>query len=228
MYSFFINRMTCINLRKIYIGFFSTLFLILIICLYRLYKTPTIIPTNNLADFDFQTGDLLFIRYVSKWSKVICIGSLVDISHTAFIYKKDGEIFIIEMSNYTNYDEPDVEKLKGLCIVPLKKWLILNDGRICGYRKCKTTLNCDLKINSLLEKYKNINLDMNLLNWMSVIFNTPNRFITKNDYYCSEFIALLLQKLDILDTFYDPSFYSPAKLSKIKGYFKIKYFNIDL
>jgi len=216
--------------KKIIIGFFIPLILLLIFCFIRLYQTPKLVENCKLKDIcdKLETGDLLFVRYNSKWGKIISIGTLVDLSHSAFVYKQNKDVFIIEMSDYTNYDEPDVEKLKGLCIIKLDKWISLNKGRICIWKKYfgDKKIN-ENKINKIIKKYKNINLDMDLLNWSSVFFKNKNKKEIKTDYFCSEFIALLLQKLKILNDYYDPSFYSPAKLTNIKNYSEMKIFNID-
>lgn len=206
---------------------FIPLLLLFVISYYRIYLTPKLIPTCEINNIKLETGDLIFIRYESKHGKIIKVVTDSDWSHTAFVYRKNGNVYLIEVADYTNYDEPDVKDLCGLCIIPIDKWLQLNDGRICGYRKCQQPPT-NKAVEDLLQQYHHITLDMDLYNWSAILFHTKNKKVPKNNYFCSEFIAFLMQRLGLLDDTINPGYYSPGRLAKADGYSEIKIFYIDV
>jgi len=196
---------------------------------YRLYLTPHLTPNCNFENIGpkLETGDLLFVRYSGKYGKLIRIVTGADWSHTALVYRKGDDVFLIEVADYTRYDEPDVEELSGLCVIPLNKWLQLNSSRICGYRRCQQTRPSSSDIQRALQQYDSVTLDMDLYNWSATLFPTKNKACDKNNYYCSEFIALLLQKFGMLPDDINPGYYSPVRLTTINGYSKIKTFYLE-
>jgi hypothetical protein len=215
---------TKINWITVFLIVFISLFIFFSIAYYRYYTTPTITITNNITTNklknEIKTGDLIFIEYDSKYSTVINIFSQTKWSHVGFIYSTNNSINVIEVSYYSdsNYD--------GLCVIPLDKWLKLNKGRKCGIKKLKNSISINLKvIENILAKFKYIKLDLDLLNWGKTLVkrNYKQRNLIKQRYFCSEFIALLLQKLKIIDCIYTPDSYSPIDLYNLHNYYSTEY-----
>ncbi len=205
---------------------FIPLLLLFLFSFYRLYLTPHLIPNCKFETIkpELQTGDLIFIRYRSKYGKLIRVVTGADWSHIAFVYRQGDKVFLVEVADYTSYDEPDVEDLHGLCIIPLKKWLQLNDARICGYRKYQQARPLNSDVQRLLQRNQDITLDMDLYNWSTTLFRSKNSRICKNNYFCSEFIASMLQELGMLSDDINPGYYSPARLATVDRYAKMKTF----
>jgi len=210
------------------------LIIIALFCLYRIYisnplqtdlvreKTPD--EVENIL----ETGDLVFIRYSSKHGKIVKIVTDSHWTHTGLVYRRNGECYIIEVADYTGHDHPEHN---GLCIIPFDDWVELNDERICGYRKYtgrKSREKLEKQLAILLEKYKDIKLTMALYDWSAILFNRVYDNSRDDKYFCSEFIAALLQELRILNRNYHCSSFSPKKLEDISNYGKtIMFFNIN-
>jgi hypothetical protein len=179
---------------------------------YRM-KYP-LLPQENSEENDIdwtavKTGDMLFLHYESIHAKLIKVFARSDWSHAALIYRKnDHDIYVIEMSNYKDID------MKGLCVVPLKQWLHLNSDRLCCYAEYVNSKPIDTNvIEELLEKYRKIELDMNLGNWLQSIVKIKHKGLNlKEKYFCSEFAATMLQELDLLDQTWVARSYTPLDL----------------
>lgn len=194
--------------------------ILLVISSVRLWKTsqPTPTASRNVILEQLDTGDLLFVRYHSKHGYLIRAGTGDVWSHTALVCKHPytTEISIIEMADYTEYSHDNVEGLCGLCIVPLQQWLELNEDRLCGYRRCKHRPTFQ-QIQRAINGHNATQLDMDLRNWAKTLVwlkSNSDEPPNKTHYFCSEFIAMILQKLGLLDSEYSASCYSPARLAR--------------
>lgn len=173
-----------------------------------------LLPEENVEENDIdwtkvKTGDMLFLHYESLHAKLIKVFARSDWSHAALIYRKtDEDIYVIEMSNYKDLG------MKGLCVVPLKQWLKLNADRLCCYAEYVNSKSIDSDdIEELIKKYKTIQLDMSLGNWIQSIVKIKfNGLDVKETYFCSEFAATMLQELDILDRTWVARSFTPLDL----------------
>jgi hypothetical protein len=215
--------MNDVNWVEVFYIVFGTIIIISLIILYRYYTTPILNITNNsnLEDIKnkLNTGDLLFLEYNSTYSKLINIFTRTRWSHVSFVYKTKKGIYIIEVTYYksTNFS--------GLCVIPIDKWFDINQGHKCGFKKLETGKISKQVINKLLKDYKNIRLDLNLIHWLRPIFkkNYSKSNKIKTEYFCSEFIALLLQELGILKCKYTPDSYKPIDLYNLENYSSIDF-----
>lgn len=188
---------------------------------YRLHVTQPPLVTTKIENIDkqFKTGDLLVVNYRSKHGRLIRVTTGAFWSHIGLVIVLNNEIFIIEI---TDYDE----KYKGLCMIPLNDWLDINSGRYCGY--CPINKNIESnQIKELLDRYSDVTLDMDLFNWAQTLSWKDNRYLEKESYFCSEFIAMILQELRLLSLEKDPACYSPQKLLGLKDYGKTRVFYLD-
>lgn len=199
-----------------------TVLFLVVIC-WRLHTTSRVTVTTTLNSIreELSTGDLIFVNYNSKYGKLIrtCIGSIW--SHVAVVLAQNGTSYIVEVFNYSG-DGPE-----GLCVTPLQEWIGLNIGRVCGYKKYTGDAISSTQLADILKDYNGVKVDMDLLNWISCFRHIPNKQLrssVKSHYFCSEFIALLLQRLQVLPKTLDPSTYSPHTLTETPNYNKLLVF----
>lgn len=188
---------------------------------YRLAKTvvpPVTTNIDNISD-RLETGDLVVVNYNSKHGKIIRIATETVWSHIGLVIVIDEKPYIIEVADYN-------KDYKGLSLIPLDDWKDINSGRYCGYLPTDSYIDTQ-ELYDLLKPYYGIELDMDLLNWAHTLGWKDNRYEEKTEYFCSEFIALILQKLGKLSCDKDPSCYSPQKILDIKGQVNLDVFYLE-
>jgi len=189
-----------------------TLIVIFIIVLFRLH---------NAVDYNFRkfprdkihkhlkTGDLIGISYPSLRGKLVKVFTGSSWAHVGMIIEMKGKgPCVLEMGRYSRCK-------RGVLIHPIEEWLEFNDEKLITWRPYHGSLapSDRLKLEQFLEKHKHKREDMFIVSWLKSMVKmsyTPNK--VKNEYYCSEFIAHLLQEIGIIRKDCDPSGYCPQEL----------------
>jgi len=193
------------------IVFLTVIYLIILfLILYWRLNTNNLIPQytittpKDVVKFNLKTGDLLYSTYSSIYGKITKIITGSDWSHVALILNDN----VVEVAVY-----PDNPVYDGLCIIPIKEWLKLNENRIIGFQKGITIDNKVL--NNIIREYTNVKLDLDLYNWRKVIFKEKFRKnLIKEKYFCSELIAEILNKTGI-QLLWTPASYSPKDIMNL-------------
>ena len=191
--------------------------LVILIFALAVSRVPDPIPGNmtvNELKEKIGTGDLLLVKYRSKHGVLVKSFTESSWSHVALVYNKS----VVEISGYN-------DDYYGLCVIPIDKWLSLNKKRLCGYKKYRGKPIDEEKLNYLLEKYNGVELDAFLINWLKAMFKvewSPQE--KKEDYFCSEFTALLLQELSVIPKQWTPTSYSPKMFNEMKEWDETKVF----
>jgi hypothetical protein len=189
-------------------------FLLLIWYIYILKFLPSLhdlLHTKNLKILNktrvlkiCDNGDLLFLSGASPGENMIkwCTASYV--SHIAFLFRENGILYVWEADIGQNKKEGArvstfVDKLKywkGEKIGIIKRWM--------GNRPLtKDILNI---IKTLFDK----KMDSNMMAWLVANYRSLHSFFrSKDDVFCSEIIAMTLQKLQMIAIDHDPVSYSP-------------------
>lgn len=160
--------------------------------------------TSHLANMNFNDGDLIAISYDSIRGKLVKIFTGSVWAHIGMIVTKNKQTYVLEMAYYD-------ENERGQILKPLGEFLNWNYGRIIGIRK----YNGDRKFPcERIWRIVNSNLteDMNVVSWLKACFKVPYRRSNKDYYFCSEYIAHLLQECGVLQKKYMPSSYKPWEL----------------
>lgn len=206
------------------IVFFTVVISLLVIGIVIWYRLQSTLPPKITNEIDnvlpkLKTGDLLFVNYRSKHGRIIRIATKTFWSHIGMVIVIDDDTYVIEVADYS-------EEYEGLCLIPIADWLDINSSRYCGYSPIDKSIPAD-SIQVILEEYKGTTLDMDLFNWAQTLGWKENRYVTKKSYFCSEFIALLMQKLGLLSCEKDPACYSPERLMGLRGYGNLDVFYLD-
>ncbi len=201
---------------------FLLLFLIIIIWSYQLSK-PFDKPKDeielNKIENELETGDLIAVSYQSIRGNLVKCFTGSSWTHLGMIYKdcNTGEVFVLEVSYYTN-------KEQGIIKRPLRYWLDWNEDRDIVYIKHIGTPISSNDIDRILTKMPNVSPDTNVVNWLKTLVKRPYypRNLNK-PYYCSEFIIILLQELNVIEKEYLADGYQPweaifGKLKYINGH----------
>lgn len=185
--------------------------IILVLLLFRVGTSKEILSlqSNNLKDL--KSGDLVFVSYKNLLGKVSKLWNGSKWTHVGMIYKEPitEKLYVLEMAEYNN---PNFEK--GALKISYDIWLKLNQDCEIDYKPISKLVD-SRHVLSLFEKYKHKKLhrlDYNPKNYKRILFpekELPDRIT------CVEFIALLLQELDVLSKQKHISFYSITDLSSL-------------
>jgi hypothetical protein len=191
--------------------FICFILVILILLLFRIGTSkeiyaPVLYDTSNL-----KSGDLVFVSYKNLLGKVSKLWNGSKWTHVGMIYKEPitEKLYVLEMAEYNN---PNIEK--GAIKVSYDTWLKLNKDYEITHKPISKLVD-SRKVFSLFQKYKHKQLhrlDYNLKNYRRILF--PEKELP-NKITCVEFIALLLQELEVLSKQKHISFYSIAELSLV-------------
>lgn len=159
-----------------------------------------------------RPGDLLGVSSLSLHNQVVRIFTRSTWSHVAMIVMNEsGEKYVVEIH------------YKGFIQTPLHEWLLKKKHRKVVWCQISSGANVNDKLGSSLKK--KILLNSNYYSWLTGRFSLPkdkiNNTELKDEQYCSEFIAYLLQKMNVIDLDKPASFYSPGEL--INSNFKLKF-----
>jgi hypothetical protein len=185
--------------------------IILLLLLFRVGTSKEILSLQSNNPKDLKSGDLVFVSYKNLLGKVSKLWNGSKWTHVGMIYKEPitEKIYVLEMAEYNN---PNFEK--GSLKISYDIWLKLNQDYEIDYKPISKLVD-SRRVLSLFEKYKHKKLhrlDYNPKNYKRILFpekELPDRIT------CVEFIALLLQELDVLPKQKHISFYSITELSSL-------------
>ena len=166
---------------------------------------------SNIQDIsNLKSGDLVFVSYKNILGKAAKLWSGSKWTHLGMIYKEpiSEKLYVLEMAEYNN---PNLEK--GALKIPHDAWLELNKGNEIMYKQIPKVVDSRKVFSSFL-KFKEKKLHRfgwNPSKYKHLLF--PERELPEK-ITCVEFIALLLQELDVLSKDNHPSFYSVLDVLK--------------
>lgn len=196
-------------------------------------KGPRINSDLSQIKTEMKTGDVLVIAYDSIYASLVKVFNGSYWSHGSFILREKDRIYVIEIARYT-YGE-DKCRYKGLIKIPLSEWLYYNKGRYVGYCKYKDDKRrpSTKRVLDLVQKYGKVKVNLDTIYWMNTLVSHSysdekyeRYYKDKKKYFCTEFLANLLQELDMISKDYLPCNYSPEYITRLKEYHKIKIFKL--
>ncbi len=180
------------------------------------YVTKTGIPLVTLSDIldTLQNGDLVFLSGTSSGEKSCKWFSGSHFSHVGII--------LVE------YDEPKAEYVRyilecdvgqqtkdGVRIMLLQKKIQNYKGEKYGAIRRITTNPKTQDMLLFLEKYKNYDLDHDMICWMFSGCRVLHNLVKpKRKLFCSELVATCLMDLGLMKRTKLPAWYSPATFEK--------------
>lgn len=175
----------------------------------RLHSPDDILANGNNGDLVFFCGDTKGER-TCRW----CTGSIF--SHVALLFReihpetKENILYVWEADVGQKYKRgPRImkleDKLKRYHGYPYLMWRKLRVDK--GQTLPKTE-----NIMRVVERYKHLEFDDNMMSWWFSGSSAYHLMKDKNTVFCSELIALTFQSIDIsmMDTTYLPAYYSPG------------------
>lgn len=157
-----------------------------------------------------KTGDILTVAYSSKRAKLVNVFTGSVWAHSALVIKaKNRKPYVVEVMQYSK-DET------GLIATKLKKWMRRNKHYTLAYRPYQGIGFNMEKIKECIAMNEKAKMDMFVVNWLKTMYKVPFGTLTKTKhkkrYYCSEFVAHLLQETQVLHKKYKPAGYKPWEL----------------
>jgi hypothetical protein len=191
--------------------FISFILIVLLLLLCRVGTSKEIHTNPSYETSNLKSGDLVFVSYKNLLGKASKLWNGSKWTHVGMIYKEPitEKLYVIEMAEYNN---PNIEK--GAIKVSYDVWLKLNKDSEITYKPISKVVD-SRKVLSLFQKYKHKQLhrlDYNPKNYKRILF--PEKELP-NKITCIEFVALLLQELDVLSKQKHSSFYSIVDLSLV-------------
>lgn len=161
---------------------------------------------------EISTGDLIAIgsnRWIGHLSKII-IGS--KWSHIGLIISdRDGNPLVAE----AGYDFTK----KGIYLMPLKEWLQLYQKKRFLWSKHQGPPICRKKLLRLHQSQSSKGFDIFVKNWFRSQLSSKYVPQEHNSFFCSEYIAFLLQQINVIKREKIPGYYTPRAL--IEGSFPV-------
>lgn len=182
----------------------SFILIVLLLLCFRVGTSKEIHIADSYETSNLKSGDLVFVSYKNLLGKVSKVWNGSKWTHVGMIYKEPitEKLYVLEMAEYNN---PNIEK--GAIKVSYDVWLKLNKDSEITYKPISKVVD-SRKVLSLFQKYKHKKLhrlDYNPKNYKRILF--PEKELP-NKITCVEFIALLLQDLDLLSKQKHISFYT--------------------
>lgn len=189
----------------------SFILIVLLLLCFRVGTSKEIYTVSLQETINLKSGDLVFVSYKNLLGKVSKVWNGSKWTHVGMIYKEPitEKLYVLEMAEYNN---PNIEK--GAIKVSYDVWVKLNKDSEITYKPISKIVD-SRKVLSLFQKYKHKQLhrlDYNPKNYRRILF--PEKELP-NKITCVEFIALLLQELDVLSKQKHSSFYSIVDLSLV-------------
>lgn len=181
---------------------------ILIIVIYVLtvviLSRSELLPLSKKDPETLLPGTILSVRYnTSLRANIIQIFTGSGWSHIALVIKHENKNYVAESAFYS-------EKCRGTVITPIEKWIKYNSSRPIAFRE---PLESNDKILPLLRNSYRSDINLNILTWWKSMISLPykdNRNLSS--YYCSEFVATLLQETGVLEKSKHAKSYKPYEL----------------
>jgi hypothetical protein len=191
---------------------------IVILIIFYAHRGGNNVKVNNPITRDnFDTGDLLFVRYDNPLGYFMRLISGSVWTHVAMIYRDEKQnLYVMETANYPRPAYKDSKtKHKGVLFMPIEEWFQLNRKRDISIMKLTTPGDFDK--DSLLFEFSKVSdrkLDTVGVSWSRLIFN-KNYEEYKNLQYnitCYELVVHLLQQSDIVEKELAPMSYFPRNI----------------
>lgn len=198
-----------IDLWIVFITVIVILSITVIIILYRLHQ-------QDDNDFKYvkykkikktlRTGDILAVSYPSYRGKLIKIFTGSWWAHTVMVVKKGKDMYVYEMARYHSDEQ-------GLLLKPIEDWIDWNEEYTIALRKYDGVKKFPKKkLQRLLVESSEYEVDMSVVSWLKTSVRRKYKPEDKDYYYCSEFIAHMMQSIGIMKKIIIPSSYKPWEL----------------
>lgn len=155
-----------------------------------------------------QTGDIVGVAYTSKRARLVRVFTGSMWIHTGIVVRThDGTPWVLEAARY----DPET---KGMLASPLSEWLHYNEDHTVAWRKHIGGTISSRKLRRVLAKVRRAKVNLYVVDWLKTMYKTSydSTVLKRGKYYCSEFVALMMQELSIMGKQYDPSGYKPWEL----------------
>lgn len=174
----------------------------------------------------FDNCDLLCACIPNIYGKLIKFFTGSSLTHMGMIVMINNEPHVLEVGYYKNK--------RGSLLFPLDKWL----DKFSIFDIVVTQYSGDVTSDEILTAFFDLtpcDIDMNVTNWLRTVVKFKNKNCEKTnrtkrkktEYFCTEFIVTILQRLKVFDDSYRPDSYSPAmvmhgRVKTLKGKFDTK------
>lgn len=153
-----------------------------------------------------QTGDLICVSYHSKRGRLVRVFTGSVWIHIGFVVRTvHGDPYVLEVARYS----PDNQ---GLMAKPLEWWLDYNSDNLMAWRRYAGRGITSSKLLGVLRRNRHTDVNLHVVDWLQTMYKSDYKGGTQDSYYCSEFVAYLLQELGIIERVYQPSGYKPWEL----------------
>ena len=214
------------NTNIISIRNYIFIMILIIFFYYYLMNTCPCVCLDNLLNYldiknNFDTGDLLLLSSDDETSKIIKKGSNSVFSHCGIILKLNGKLLILECEVTAQYDYLSTKKQhKGVHLLDLDQKLRQYSGKYGSFRKLKyKNKNAILDPNNFIkiaQSTMNIKFNFNIFIWFMIYMQVPyiNIFDINHTMICSQYVAYIYQKLNVLNKNTLIYYYLPKHLSE--------------
>ncbi len=151
-----------------------------------------------------RTGDILAVSYPSYRGKIVKIFTGSIWTHIIMIVKIGDKVYAYEMARY-HKDE------QGLFLKPIEEWIDWNKDYLIAIRKYNGEKKFPKKkLQRSLVESSNYEADMSVISWLKSTVRRRYEPEDKNYYYCSEFVAHMMQKIGVMRKLIIPSSHNPS------------------
>jgi hypothetical protein len=176
----------------------------------------------DVKKLKFNNCDLLCACIPNMYGKLVKFFTGSSLTHMGMIVMIKDEPHVLEVGYYKNK--------RGSLLFPLDRWL----DKFSIFDIVVTQYSGDISSDQILSTYFDLtpcDIDMNVTNWLRTVVQFKNKNCEKEikrrkktEYFCTEFIVTILQRLKILDDSYRADSYSPAmvmhgRIKTLKGKF---------
>lgn len=207
------------------------LFVFVLIVLRLTYVTDDSVTKQNIDRSKLKSGDIISVSYRSRLASIIKFftGSLW--THSALVLKVGDDVNVVEVLRM-HCDKTDTDK-NGVIIRSLDEFLEYNESKIVAIRQYQGTNFPVARVMKIVELSNKVEVDLNLVNWLktlvkrdfkhplkrkilpphaSIVDTNEQEVKLKKRYYCSEYIAFILQESGVIKKRFIPDGYKPWEL----------------
>jgi hypothetical protein len=173
--------------------------------------------SNPVSRDEFDSGDLLFVRYDNPLGYFMRLVSGSIWTHVAMVYRDpEHKLYILETANYPGPAyKGSKTKHKGVLFMPIEEWFQLNKKRDIAVMKFNTPRDFDR--DSILYEFSKVSdrkLDTISINWSRLLLSKKYEEYKnlQENITCYELIVHILQQINAVEKEYAPLSYFPKNI----------------
>jgi len=193
-------------------------------------------PTRDQLYRKAKTGDLLGVAYTTFHGKLVKIFTASMWTHVCMVIElRDDEIevnnetgnvlllkssvkseksgrprlrtrkYVVEMARYSSAE-------RGVIIKPMTRWLDWNSRRTIAWRPYSGHHFPSHELKQVIYSTQEASENMNVATWLRTMKRSRYAKGTRDSYYCTEYIGMLLQESCVSYKRYDPGSHQPWEM----------------